>query len=90
MHSRALRFTIHYLIRQSYHNFTFSTLHFPLYPYYSTVPFVQVDGFFNRTAPIFFMNFHMKGLQPRAVRKIQMKVDETDEVFSNKHKRLYR
>ncbi len=35
---------------------------------------------------IFFMNFHMKGLKPQAIRTIQLKVDETGEVFSEKLK----
>ena len=35
---------------------------------------------------VFFMNFHMKGLKPQAIRTIQLKVDETGEVFSEKLK----
>ena len=35
---------------------------------------------------VFFMNFHMKGLKPQAIRTIQLRVDETGEVFSEKLK----
>ncbi len=35
---------------------------------------------------VFFMNFHMKGLKPQAIRTIQLKVDETGEVFTEKLK----
>lgn len=35
---------------------------------------------------VFFLNFHMKGLKPQAIRTIQLKVDETGEVFSEKLK----
>ena len=35
---------------------------------------------------VFFMNFHMKGLKPQSIRTIQLKVDETGEVFSEKLK----
>lgn len=35
---------------------------------------------------VFFMNFHMKGLKPQAIRTIQLKVDETGEIFSKKLK----
>ena len=35
---------------------------------------------------IFFLNFHMKGLKPQAIRTIQLKVDETGEIFSEKLK----
>ena len=35
---------------------------------------------------VFFMNFHMKGLKPQTIRTIQLKVDETGEVFSEKLK----
>lgn len=35
---------------------------------------------------VFFLNFHMKGLHPTAIRTVQLKVDETGEVFSDKLK----
>ncbi len=35
---------------------------------------------------VFFMNFHMKGLKTKAIRTIQLKVNETGEVFSEKLK----
>ena len=35
---------------------------------------------------VFFMNFHMKGLKPQAIRTIQLRVDETGEIFSEKLK----
>ena len=35
---------------------------------------------------IFFLNFHMKGLKPQAIRTIQLKIDETGEIFSEKLK----
>ena len=35
---------------------------------------------------VFFMNFHMKGLKPQAIRTIQLMVDETGEIFSEKLK----
>ena len=35
---------------------------------------------------VFFLNFHMKGLKPQAIRTIQLKVDETGEIFSEKLK----
>lgn len=35
---------------------------------------------------VFFLNFHMKGLKPQAIRTVQLKVDETGEVFSEKLK----
>ena len=35
---------------------------------------------------VFFMNFHMKGFKPQSVRTIQLKVDETGEIFSEKLK----
>ena len=35
---------------------------------------------------VFFLNFHMKGLKPQAIRTIQLKVDETGELFSEKLK----
>ena len=35
---------------------------------------------------VFFMNFHMKGLKPQSIRTIQLKVDETGEVFTEKLK----
>ena len=35
---------------------------------------------------VFCMNFHMKGLKPQAIRTIQLRVDETGEVFSEKLK----
>lgn len=35
---------------------------------------------------VFFLNFHMKGLKPQAIRTIQLRVDETGEIFSEKLK----
>lgn len=35
---------------------------------------------------IFFLNFHLKGFKPMAVRTVQLKVNETGEVFSEKLK----
>ena len=35
---------------------------------------------------VFFLNFHMKGLKPQSIRTIQLKVDETGEIFSEKLK----
>ncbi len=35
---------------------------------------------------IFFLNFHLKGLKPLAVRTVQLKVNETGELFSDKLK----
>lgn len=35
---------------------------------------------------IFFLNFHLKGFKPLAVRTVQLKVNETGEVFSEKMK----
>ena len=35
---------------------------------------------------VFFLNFHMKGLKPQAIRTIQLKVNETGELFSEKLK----
>lgn len=35
---------------------------------------------------IFFLNFHLKGLRPLAVRTVQLKVNETGELFSDKLK----
>ena len=35
---------------------------------------------------VFFMNFHMKGLKPQTIRTIQLKIDETGELFSEKLK----
>lgn len=35
---------------------------------------------------VFFLNFHMKGLKPHAIRTIQLRVDETGEIFSEKLK----
>ena len=35
---------------------------------------------------VFFLNFHLKGLKPQAIRTIQLKVDETGEIFSEKLK----
>ena len=35
---------------------------------------------------VFFLNFHMKGLKPQSIRTIQLKVDETGELFSEKLK----
>ena len=35
---------------------------------------------------VFFLNFHLKGLKPQAIRTIQLKVDETGEVFTEKMK----
>ena len=35
---------------------------------------------------VFFLNFHMKGLKPQAIRTIQLMVDETGEIFSEKLK----
>lgn len=31
---------------------------------------------------VFFLNFHMRGLKPQAIRTIQLRVDETGELFS--------
>lgn len=33
---------------------------------------------------IFLLNFHMKGFEPRSVRRIEMKVSETNETFTDK------
>jgi len=33
---------------------------------------------------VFFLNFHLKGLKPQSIRTIQLKVDETGELFSEK------
>ncbi len=35
---------------------------------------------------VFFINFHLKGLEKKSIRTIQLKVNETDEVFSEKLK----
>ena len=35
---------------------------------------------------VFFLNFHMKGLKPQTIRTIQLRVDETGEIFSEKLK----
>ena len=35
---------------------------------------------------IFFLNFNLKGFEPRELRTIQLKVDETGEIFSDKLK----
>ena len=35
---------------------------------------------------VFFMNFHMKGFKPQSIRTVQLKVDETGEIFSEKLK----
>ena len=35
---------------------------------------------------VFFLKFHMKGLKPQAIRTIQLRVDETGEIFSEKLK----
>ncbi|MCQ2078143.1 MAG: Rpn family recombination-promoting nuclease/putative transposase [Bacteroidaceae bacterium] len=35
---------------------------------------------------VFFLNFHLKGLKPQSIRTIQLKVDETGEIFSEKLK----
>lgn len=35
---------------------------------------------------VFFLNFHMKGLKPQSIRTIQLRVDETGEIFSEKLK----
>lgn len=35
---------------------------------------------------VFFLNFHMRGLKPQAIRTIQLRVDETGEIFSEKLK----
>ena len=35
---------------------------------------------------VFFLNFHLKGLKPQAIRTIQLRVDETGEIFSEKLK----
>lgn len=35
---------------------------------------------------VFFLNFHMKGLKPQAIRTIQLRVSETGEIFTEKLK----
>ncbi|MBQ0081241.1 MAG: PD-(D/E)XK nuclease family transposase, partial [Alistipes sp.] len=35
---------------------------------------------------VFFLNFHLKGLKPQSIRTIQLRVDETGEIFSEKLK----
>ena len=35
---------------------------------------------------VFFLNFHLKGMKPQSIRTIQLKVDETGEVFTEKLK----